>query len=111
MKRYCQTLKLYNDEELIRQYIAAHKEVWTEIKEGIRQVGIVDMQIYILENILFMIMDTLDEFDWENSNALLATLPRQKEWEELMSKFQVSVKGQASHEKWRLMSKIFGLNE
>ena len=49
MKRYCQTLELYNDSELIRAYVAEHQHVWPEIKAGIREVGILDMQIYIHE--------------------------------------------------------------
>ena len=44
MKRYCQTLELYNDSELIRAYVAEHQHVWPEIKAGIREVGILDMQ-------------------------------------------------------------------
>ena len=38
MKRYCQTLKLRNDEELIRQYVKEHQNVWPEIKEGIKGI-------------------------------------------------------------------------
>lgn len=111
MKRYCQTLDLYEDPELIEAYVKEHRQVWDEIKEGIRSVGILDMQIYILANRLFMIVDTTDEFDWEKDNARLATLPRQAEWEARMSKFQVSRPGQASHQKWQLMEQIFGLND
>lgn len=75
MKRYCQTLELYNDSELIRAYVAAHQHVWPEIKAGIREVGILDMQIYIHEHTLFMIVDTVDEFDWIKDNERLAKLP------------------------------------
>ena len=81
MKRYCQTLDLYDDKELIEAYVAEHAHVWEEVKAGIREVGIVDMQIYIYGNHLFMIMDTTDEFDMERDYARLATLPRQAEWE------------------------------
>ena len=45
MKRYCQTLDLYDDKELIEAYVAEHAHVWEEVKAGIREVGIVDMQI------------------------------------------------------------------
>ena len=102
---------MYEDPELIEAYVKEHRQVWDEIKEGIRSVGILDMQIYILANRLFMIVDTTDEFDWEKDNARLATLPRQAEWEARMSKFQVSRPGQASHQKWQLMEQIFGLND
>lgn len=109
MKRYCQTLDLYDDPQLIAGYIEEHRHVWEEIKEGIRQVGILDMQIYIYKNRLFMIVDTIDDFDWVKDNERLAQLPRQAEWEAYMSKYQVSLPGQASHEKWKLMDRIFKL--
>lgn len=109
MKRYCQTLELYNDPELIAGYIEEHRHVWKEIKEGIREVGILDMQIYIHDTHLFMIVDTTDDFDWIKDNERLATLPRQQEWEAHVAKFQKVLPGQASHEKWKLMEQIFRL--
>lgn len=109
MKRYCQTLDLYNEPELIAAYVEEHSHVWPEIKEGIREVGILDMQIYIHENRLFMIVDTVDDFDWVKDNERLVTLPRQAEWETYMSRFQRSLPGQASHEKWKMMKQIFKL--
>ena len=81
MKRYCQTLTLVNDTELIKKYVEVHSHVWPEIIEGQREVGILDMQIFIKDNLLFMICDTVDDFDWERDMARLATLPRQAEWE------------------------------
>ena len=48
MKRYCQTLELRDDREMIEKYVEAHAHVWPEIQTGIRSVGILDMQIYIL---------------------------------------------------------------
>lgn len=111
MKRYCQTLKLRGEKGLIEAYIAEHKNVWPEIQQGIREVGILDMQIYIHENLLFMIVDTVDEFDWVKDNERLATLPRQAEWERYMAKFQDADEGAASNEKWVLMNKIFQLTK
>lgn len=109
MKRYCQTLTLYNNKDLIEQYIEEHAHVWPEIKVGIREVGIIDMQIYIHKNILFMIVDTEDNFDWEIDNAKLATLPRQAEWEAYMTHFQQADPNAKSNEKWILMKQIFKL--
>lgn len=109
MKRYCQTLELYDDPELIAAYVAEHQHVWEEIKAGIRAVGILDMQIYIHGTRLFMIMDTTDEFDFERDYTRLGTLPRQAEWEAHMAKFQKALLGQASHEKWKRMERIFKL--
>lgn len=40
MKRYCQTLELVGDGQMIESYIEAHRHVWPESQEGIRSVGI-----------------------------------------------------------------------
>jgi L-rhamnose mutarotase len=109
MKRYCQTLELRNDRELIEKYVEAHAHVWPEIQAGIRSVGILDMQIYILGNRLFMICDTVDDFDWEADNARLATLPRQAEWEAFVSQFQGCSAQATSDEKWQMMERMFYL--
>lgn len=87
MKRYCQTLELVRDSQMIESHIEAHRHVWPEIQEGIRSVGILDMQIYRLERRVFMIMDTTDDFDFVVDNARLATLPRQAEWEAYVARF------------------------
>jgi len=76
MKRYCLALDLQEDEALINEYIAYHQNVWQEILEGIKQVGITDMQIYRTGNRMFMIIEAPDDFDFDTQMALLATLPR-----------------------------------
>ncbi len=109
MKRYCQTLSLKNNPQLIEAYVREHAHVWPEVQTGIKEVGILDMQIYIHENQLFMIVDTVDEFDWERDMNRLATLPRQAEWEAYMDRFQDAGEGKKSNEKWQLMTRIFKL--
>lgn len=109
MKRFCQTLELKEDEELIRQYAEVHQQVWPEIKAGIKEVGIQDMEIYIHENLLFMIVETNDDFDWEKDNQRLAGLPRQAEWEAYVSRFQQADPSAASAQKWQRMKRIFKL--
>jgi L-rhamnose mutarotase len=111
MKRFCQTLELRDDPELIEKYCEAHAHVWPEIMAGQREVGILDMQIYRLGNRLFMIVDTVDSFDWERDMARLATLPRQAEWEAYVAQFQGCDPSAPSTDKWRLMEKIFELEK
>ena len=110
MKRFCQTLTLVDDEQMIEKYVEAHKHVWPEVIQGQREVGIVDMQIFRRDRNLFMIMDTVDDFNFERDMARLATLPRQAEWEAYVSKFQGCAAGASSAEKWQLMEKIFESN-
>ena len=107
MKRYCQTLTLVDDEALIERYVEAHAHVWPEVIHGQREVGIVQMQIYRSGRHLFMIMDTVDNFDFERDMKRLAGLPRQAEWEAYVSQFQGCTAGASSAEKWRLMDRIF----
>ena len=107
MKRYCQTLQLVDDEQLIAQYVKAHAHVWPEVIEGQRQVGILDMQIYRKGRNLFMICDTVDGFDWERDMARLAALPRQAEWEAYVAQFQGCDPDAPSSAKWQLMERIF----
>ena len=61
VKRYCQTLSLRDNPELIEAYRKAHskEESWPEIRAGIREVGILEMEIYILGSKLFMIVETI----------------------------------------------------
>ncbi|MCD7930389.1 MAG: L-rhamnose mutarotase [Tannerellaceae bacterium] len=111
VKRYCQTLELKDNPELIQEYIKRHSELehWPEIRQGIRAVGILEMEIYQLGTKLFMIVETPLDFEWESAFAQLATYPRQAEWEEYMSLFQEADPGATSSEKWQLMDRIFHL--
>jgi L-rhamnose mutarotase len=113
VKRFCQTLDLKDNPQLIAEYRRRHSqgEAWSEIIEGIRQVGILEMEIYLVGTRLFMIVETPLDFDWDSAMACLATLPRQQEWEDYMSEFQAAEKGASSDEKWRMMERIFHLYE
>lgn len=111
IKRYCQTLDLKDDPELIAEYRKRHSEAeaWPEILNGIREVGILEMELYILGTRLFMIVETPLDFDWDSAMNKLASLPLQAEWEEYMSIFQISEPGASSAEKWKLMDRMFHL--
>lgn len=111
VKRYCQTMDLQDNPELIAEYKRRHSEgeVWTEILDGIREVGILEMEIYLLGTRLFMIVEAADDFDWDEAMARLATLPRQQEWEEYMAQLQDCRKDATSDEKWQMMERIFHL--
>ena len=111
VKRFCQTLDLKDNPELIDEYRRRHSEgeAWSEIIEGIKEVGILEMEIYLVGTRLFMIVETPLDFDWDTAMARLATLPRQQEWEDYMAEVQVAAQGASSDEKWRMMERIFYL--
>jgi len=109
--RYCLALDLKNDAALIAEYEQWHREVWPEIKKSILDGGITDMEIHRLEDRLFMIMETGEGFSFEKKGAMDAANPAVQKWEELMWKYQSPIPGGKAGEKWRLMTKIFSLNE
>ena len=111
VERYCRTLDLRDDPALIAEYRRRHDRthIWPEILAGIRQVGILEMEIYLLGSRLFMIVETPAGFDWDAAMERLAGLPRQQEWEDYMAVFQLVRPGSTSAEKWQWMERIFHL--
>ena len=111
VKRYVQTMDLRDDPELIAEYRRRHsqEQSWKEIRDGIKEVGILEMELYILGTRLVMIVDTPLDFDWPSAMARLATLPRQQEWEDYMAMFQQCAEGATSDEKWQMMDRMFYL--
>jgi L-rhamnose mutarotase len=110
-KRYCLTLDLKNDPELIAEYKRHHEKIWPEVFESIKTAGIVEMEIYLYDNSLFMIMETVETFSFEKKAELDAENPKVAEWEEFMWKFQTPLPGSSPGEKWKLMERIFCLAE
>lgn len=110
-KRYCKTLSLKDDAQLIEDYKKVHAlgAAWPEITQGMKEVGIIDMEIYILGTRLFMIMDTVADFDHDKAMAELACKPRQSEWEAYVSRFQQTSAEATADEKWQLMERIYKL--
>mgnify|MGYP002858317051 FL=1 len=94
---------------MIARYEEAHANIWPEIREGILSVGILDMQIYRYGTRLFMIMDTVDDFDFVKDNQRLSQLPRQAECEAYVAQMQGCDPNAPSTDKWHLMDKIFSL--
>lgn len=113
VKRYVQTMDLKDDPALIAEYRRRHsrEDSWKEIRDGIKEVGILEMELYILGTRIVMIVDTPLDFDWDKAMARLATLPRQQEWEDYMAMFQQCAKGATSNEKWQMMERMFYLYE
>ncbi|KGI59988.1 hypothetical protein HMPREF3034_01977 [Prevotella sp. DNF00663] len=111
VKRYCQTMDLRDNPELIKCYREAHdrEHFRQQIEDGIKQVGILEMELYIVGTRVFMIVETPVDFDWDDAMARLATLPGQQDWEDYVSQFQQCATGSTSDEKWKMMERMFYL--
>jgi L-rhamnose mutarotase len=112
-KRYCKTLQLENDVEFIEEYKKVHAmgNAWPVITQGMKDVGIIDMEIYLDGTTLFMIMDTERNFDHDKAMKKLASLPRQSEWEATVSKYQKASVSSSANEKWKLIERIYKLDQ
>jgi len=108
-RRYCLTLDLKNDPELIAEYRRYHEHVWPEITKGIRDSGIEDMEIYLLGTRMFMIMDVNETFSFAAKAEADRNNPKAQEWEKLMRKFQQPMPEAKPGEKWLLMEQVFKL--
>lgn len=107
MKRYCLACDLIDNDTLIQEYEAYHRNVWPENLQGIIDSGIIIMDIYRVGNRLFMIMETKDDFNFETKELADASNEKVVEWEQLMSKYQQPLPLARPGEKWTLMKKIF----
>lgn len=112
-KRFCKTLTLEDDPRLIEDYKKVHAAgaAWPEITRGMIEVGILDMEIYIIGTHLVMIMDTIPGFDHDRAMDELATKPRQSEWEAYVSRFQRTSAEASADEKWQMIERIYKLGD
>ncbi len=107
--RYCLTLDLKDDPELIAEYTRYHQKIWPEITRSIRDSGVENMEIYLRGTRMFMMMDVGEGFSFERKAELDRSNPKVREWEKLMWKFQKPLPDAKPGEKWLLMEKIFEL--
>ncbi len=109
--RYCLTLDLKNDPDLIRQYKYWHEEknIWPEIPRGIREAGLTEMEIYLRGTRMFMIAETPDDVDFDAAMTKMTTLARQKEWTAFVAQFQQSLPDAMPDKKWMPMERVFKL--
>jgi L-rhamnose mutarotase len=110
-RRFCLTLDLKNDPELIAEYKKYHEKIWPEITQSIRSSGILDMEIYLLGTRMFMIMEVDESFSFEKKTSADRQNPKVQEWERLMWKFQEALPQAKPGEKWLLMERIFKLEK
>lgn len=105
-------LDLVDDAELIALYEHHHKpgNIWPEIPAGIRDAGIIDMQIYRIGTHLFMIVDHEDSTDLKTAFEKMGTMPRQSEWAMWMAGFQQKLPEAGPDEHWATMKPVFLLN-
>jgi L-rhamnose mutarotase len=111
--RHCLATDLKDNPELIAKYKEYHQagNGFPEVAKSIRDAGIVEMEIYLINNRLFMIMDVDDSFDPVAKAAADAQCPVVQKWETLMWQFQQALPWAKEGDKWLPMEEIFKLTE
>jgi len=110
MKSYAQALDLKSDPAIIAKYKEYHRNVWPEVKQSLREIGIESMEIFLLGNHLFMYYTAGDDFDPQRDfQAYTEKSPRAKEWNDLMSTFQQKVPEASPADWWAPMELVFDL--
>ena len=109
MTHYVLTVDL-RDDAAVDTYRAHHRQVWPEVLESVRRVGIRAMEIHILARRLVMVVDT-DGRDVRQCFAAhhQSSSPAVVEWETLMRSLLVPPSGAAPGEWWTLMEPVFRL--
>ncbi|MEC7233348.1 MAG: L-rhamnose mutarotase [Planctomycetota bacterium] len=110
MKKIAYTIDLVDDADLANEYCRLHADVWPEVRDGLRAVGVRELHIFRHVRRLFMLMEVADDFDPDTDfPAYLDTHPRCREWETLMDRFQAPLPEAREGEKWCSMESICGL--
>ena len=100
---------LKDDPEAIRQYEAYHANPWPEVGKGTLDCGVRRVFIYRFGRLLFMYMETPDDFDMERDMPKYMEDPRAKEWDVMMREFQEPVPGAPEGSTWVRMQEIYAL--
>ena len=109
MPSYGLTLLLRDDEETIERYKDHHRQVWPEVLDRLREVGIEEMKIFLIGRRLFMYLRARDDFVPERDFPRLSDHEPTKRWEELMTSMQERVPEAADGEWWARMEEVFDL--
>jgi L-rhamnose mutarotase len=110
-RRYCLTLDLKDDPKLIAEYKRHHENVWPELTQSHRDAGIENLELYLLGNRMFMILEVSAEFSFDAKAKADLANSKIQEWEELMWQFQKALPQAKPGEKWLLMERIYSLGE
>ena len=109
MKSFAMALNLKDDAETIRVYKEYHRAVWPEVLQGLRDVGISKMKIFLLGRRMFMYFEAGDDFDPTRDFQQYQSTERAREWETLMRGLQERVDEAGSDDWWAPMEEVFDL--
>ena len=110
--RHVLMMHLKDDPAAIDAYRRYHLNVWPEVLHSLRQVGVKQMEIHLLERCGVMIVELAAGVDFRTALAAhAASNGRVAEWERLMTELQEPAAVGSGDERWVFMEPVFRMNE
>jgi L-rhamnose mutarotase len=107
MRRFSLMALLKDDPEIIRQYEEYHAHVWPEVLEGSYRCGMRRTLIYRHGRQLFMLMETVDDFDMQRDMPKYTeNNPKAVEWNSMMTGFMEPLPGEPEGSTWVEMKEL-----
>lgn len=108
--RVCYALDLIPNQDTIAKYKFYHssKGFLKEIGEGLKRAGITAMEIYNIDNRLFMIVEVPADKDFNKVWNETGKYENQDEWDKLMTGFQKALPGHQFG--WIKLERVFNLS-
>jgi L-rhamnose mutarotase len=108
MSRHVLTVNLRDDPAAIAAYREHHRQVWPEVVDSLRRIGVRRMDIHLLGRRLVMVVEVNDNVDLRRAFAAHhATEGRVQEWERLMASLLEPTAGAPPGEWWAVMEPVF----
>lgn len=107
MKSFAQALDLKDDPEIIAKYEEYHRNVWPEVLEALKGIGIERMEIFRIGNHLFMYCTAPDDFDPQRDFQSYTASEGAQRWNDLMMTFQQKVPEAKPEDWWAPMTLAF----
>ncbi len=104
------TLMLKDGAEVVERYKQHHRSIWPEVVVRLREIGVVEMKIFLLGRRLFMYMEAIDGFDPAREFPKLSGDTRYREWDMLMTGLQEPAPEAKAGEWWAAMEEVFDLS-
>jgi len=111
-RRHVFTVNLKDDPGIFEAYARHHREVWPEVQASLRQVGVQQMDVYLLGRRLVMVVEMRDGIDYRTAfKSHASSSQRVAEWERLMRSLQEPPAEARAGEWWAAMEPVFHLEQ
>ena len=105
MIRIAMTVKIRPD--LIEEYKQYHRNVWPEIEQMQRRLGFRNVSIFFSGDTLFLYQEYCGDKPIEGAWSEYTSNEKCREWESLMSKFQVASPNSLPGIKWARTEEVY----